>query len=63
MAKINLNSMAKVITLNEGGKENVSIAQVKEIIKLTLEYLADEWDDDNENEVINVIKKYSEKYN
>ncbi len=63
MAKINLNDMAKVIALDEGGKESVSIAQVKEIIKLTLEYLADEWDDDNESEVINIIKRHSEKYN
>jgi len=60
MAKINLNEMAKSIALDEGGKKSISIAQVKEVIKLTLEYLADEWDDGNESEVINLIKKHSD---
>ena len=59
MAKINLNVMAKHITLEEGGKKSLSIAQVKEVMKLTLEYLRQEWYDGNEEEVIRLIKKNS----
>ena len=32
--------MAEVVTLREGGRESVNIAQVKEVQRLTLEYLA-----------------------
>jgi len=63
MAKINLNSMAKSIALDEGGQKNTNIAQVKEVIKLTLEYLADEWQDGNEEEVIKLIKRYLDSAN
>jgi len=34
---VNLNDLAKKITLAEGKKVNLSIAQVKEVIKLTLQ--------------------------
>ena len=37
---MNMNKVAKEITLKEGGKINLSIAQVKEVIKLYTEYLA-----------------------
>ena len=37
---VNLNDLAKKITLAEGGKENLSIAQVKEVLRLTLVELA-----------------------
>ena len=33
---VNLNDLAKEITLAEGLKESLSIAQVKEVLKLTL---------------------------
>jgi hypothetical protein len=36
---VNLNTMARNITLQEGMKKSVSIAQVKEILKLTLRSL------------------------
>lgn len=36
---VNLNTFAKDITLAEGKKLNLNIAQVKEVIKLTLEQL------------------------
>ncbi|KKL61008.1 hypothetical protein LCGC14_2199610 [marine sediment metagenome] len=39
--KTNLNDMARRITLKEGGKVNLPIAQVKEVMKLTFEELAD----------------------
>lgn len=36
---MNLNELARRITLEEKGKKEVSIAQVKEIMKLVFEYL------------------------
>ena len=36
---MNLNELARTITLKESGKQEVSIAQVKEIMKLLLEEL------------------------
>jgi len=33
---MNLNDFAKEITQEEGGKVNLSIAQVKEVLKITL---------------------------
>ena len=38
---MNLNDLAKRITLEEGGKKEISIAQVKEVLKLTLIELAE----------------------
>lgn len=39
MAKINLNTWAKEITLEEGLKKSISIAQTKELLKLILKKL------------------------
>jgi len=36
MPKINLNTLARDITLNEGGAINQSIAQVKETLRIAL---------------------------
>lgn len=36
---MNLNEFAKKITLKEGGKKNLSIAQVKEVIRLVFDEL------------------------
>ena len=36
----NLNDLAKAITLREGKKENLSIGQVKEVMKLLFKELA-----------------------
>ena len=36
---MNLNDLAKKITLKEGKKKNLSIAQVKEVIRLVFEEL------------------------
>jgi len=38
--KTNLNELARKITLEEAGKTEISIAQVKEVMKILLEYLA-----------------------
>ena len=37
---VNLNEFAKEITLTEGKKESVNVAQVKEILSITLTKLA-----------------------
>ena len=40
MAKLNENDLAKYVVLRAGGKQSISIGQVKEVIKLTLDRLA-----------------------
>ena len=37
---MNLNELAREVTLKEGKKEQMSIAQVKEVMKILLEELA-----------------------
>ena len=39
MKKINMNELAKLVTLREGGKQNLSIAQVKEVLACTFTIL------------------------
>lgn len=51
---MNLNEMAKRVTLAEGLKKSVSIAQVKEIMKLVFEDMARMSD----NEILDTIKRY-----
>lgn len=51
---MDLNKFAKTITLKEGKKVSLSIAQVKEVIKLTLRELAKE----NEKIVHRLLKRY-----
>lgn len=57
MAKINLNALAKDVTLAEGGKESLSVAQVKEVIKQTLSALKAEWEAGNEVGVVELVKR------
>lgn len=57
MKKINLNAMAKDICAQDGLKEQVNIAQVKEILRITLAKLADEWFGDNASGVVELISK------
>lgn len=40
MAKINQNKLAKQISEHEGLKQQVNIAQIKEVLKVTLSILA-----------------------
>jgi hypothetical protein len=40
---INLNDLAEAVVKLEGKKVNLSIAQVKEVIKITLEVLAKQY--------------------
>ena len=51
---LNLNYLAKSITLKEGGKESISIAQTKEVMRLLLTKLASL----DENEVLKVVRRY-----
>lgn len=37
---MNLNELARLVTMREGLKESISIAQVKEVLKIVLEELA-----------------------
>jgi hypothetical protein len=53
MVKINMNELAKEITLAEGKKVNLSIAQVKEVLKITLDIL----DDYYPSEVLDLIER------
>ena len=56
--KINLNSMAKQVTLEEGKKVSISIAQVKEVMKLTFQYLKDVKDDQGIGPIEEVLDRY-----
>ncbi len=40
MAKLNLNTLAKNVAKREGGKNQVNIAQIKEVIRHTLDVLS-----------------------
>lgn len=51
---LDLNKFACSITLKEGKKKSVSIAQVKEIIKLTLQEMA--YMDDMD--IIRLVRRY-----
>ena len=51
---INLNELAKEITLEEGGKTSLPISQVKEVMKLVFEKLATI----EPLELFKILKKY-----
>lgn len=54
MKRINMNKMAKLVSVGEAGKKEVNIAQIKETIKVFLEELA-LFDD---KDIIELIKRY-----
>lgn len=54
---MNLNELARTITLKEGKKELISIAQVKEVIKILFIELAQLED----QKILKVIKRYKNK--
>ena len=43
--KINMNEFAKSVTMEEGGRVNLSIAQVKEVISIFCEEITDNYSD------------------
>lgn len=55
---INLNNFAKEVTLAEGGKIELSIAQVKEVIKLVFIEL----NEYNSIQILKTVDKYSSYY-
>lgn len=55
--EMNLNDFAREVTLEEGKKREVSIAQVKEILRITLILLSDY---DNE-EILSTVNRYEGK--
>jgi hypothetical protein len=57
MAGFNLNEWSRQITLLEGGKINLGISQVKEVMKITLASLARL----DEETISNVLKRYADK--
>ena len=57
MAKINENTLAKMVSEEEGGGENLSIAQIKEVINVTLDLLSEY----KMSEVVALIEKHAEE--
>ena len=58
MKRINLNKFAKEVTIEEGLEEQVSIAQVKEILKITFRKLVTEY---TGSEIFEMLERYCEK--
>lgn len=58
MMKINMNKLAKAIAEEEGLKDQLNIAQIKEVMRIMLAKLADEWHGNNEAGVVDLISKY-----
>jgi len=50
--------MAKQVTLEEGKKVSISIAQVKEVMKLTFQYLKGVKDKDGTGPIEEVLDRY-----
>lgn len=44
MKRMNLNQLAKRVAEREGGKQNLSIAQIKEVIRIALEEVTENED-------------------
>jgi len=57
---INQNDLAREITIMEGGNTNLSIAQVKEVLKATWIIIAEHLDNEDyqPSEVLHLIEKY-----
>ena len=56
MAKINENKLAKRVAAEEGGAVELSIAQIKEVLRLTFEVLGREY---SGSEILALIEKHS----
>ena len=54
MQKINMNAIANRVAVGEGGKVEVNIAQIKEVLKVFLEELA-KYEDD---EILELVKRH-----
>jgi hypothetical protein len=54
MERINMNDFAISVSLDEGKKESVNIAQIKEVISITMKKLAEHTD----AEIMEVVGRY-----
>ena len=59
--KIDENDLSVRVAKKEGGEENLSIAQIKEVQKILLDELASEFQDDNIEGIIELIEKHIKK--
>lgn len=55
MAKINENKLAQIIVAQEGGAVSLPIGQVKEVLRITLEILAQE----KASDVLKLVEKHA----
>ncbi|MFQ5788523.1 MAG: hypothetical protein ACE5H1_11155 [Thermodesulfobacteriota bacterium] len=55
MPKINENTLAKDVADREGGAQKVNLAQIKEIVKCTLDELAENY---QPSEVMALVEKH-----
>ncbi len=55
MARINLNELARNVTLKEGKKKNLTIADVKEVQKPTFEELINKY---SCSEILRMLERY-----
>lgn len=55
MKRINLNKLAREITLEEGKKRQINIAQVKEVLKIFLIKMASDY---TPSEIMEMIERY-----
>lgn len=58
MSKINENRLAEKVASAEGLKQSLSIAQIKEVVKLTLNALGREWAAGNAAGVVELVEKH-----
>ena len=58
MSIVNENLLAEEVARREGGKQKLSIAQVKEVMRHTLDILGENWSRGNEEDVIYLIKNH-----
>lgn len=56
MLKIDMDAMVNRVALEERGRTEVNIAQIKEVIRVFLEELARY----NDEEILEVVKRYKE---
>jgi len=59
MAKINLNKLAKTVAEEEGGFEEINIAQIKEVMNILIWELANNF---KISEVVELLERFEEDY-
>lgn len=59
MKQINMNTFARQVAMAEGGKQNLSIAQIKEVIRHTLGILHDDY---SAVQALDAMERVGEKY-